>query len=61
MERSLEMTEYHLIDHWFYLGSVQHLDDATHRRQPPEGFDNDGYKILCKLMLSGEYEVIELG
>ncbi|SUX28072.1 Excinuclease cho [Cedecea davisae] len=61
VESGPELTQYHIIDHWFYLGSVEQLEQARTLRQPPDGFDNDGYKILCKLMLSGEYEVIELG
>ncbi|EBR7848585.1 endonuclease, partial [Salmonella enterica] len=26
----------------------------------PAGFDQDGYKILCKPLMSGQYEIIEL-
>ncbi len=54
------MTQYHVIDSWFYLGSVEHLHEAGALAAPPKGFDNDGYKILCKLVLSGKYEVVEL-
>lgn len=59
-ETGPEMTQYHIIDSWFYLGSVQNLREANKLAAPPKGFDNDGYKILCKLVLSGDYEVVEL-
>lgn len=59
-ESSGEMTQYHIIDNWFWLGSVEKLQDGRQFSRPPRGFDNDGYKILCKPMIRGDYEIIEL-
>lgn len=54
------ITHYHIIHNWLWLGAVEHLRDADTLLRTPAGFDHDGYKILCKLVLSGEYEVILL-
>ncbi len=59
-ESGPDITQYHIIDSWFYLGSVEDLEKANRLAAPPKGFDNDGYKILCKLVMSGDYEVVEL-
>ncbi|MCT4704109.1 excinuclease Cho [Enterobacteriaceae bacterium H20N1] len=59
-ESGPDITQYHIIDSWFYLGSVENLKEARSLAAPPKGFDNDGYKILCKLVMSGDYEVVEL-
>jgi len=55
-----DMTHYHIIHNWFWLGAVDTLDDATALLRAPAGFDHDGYKILCKPLLAGGYEIIEL-
>jgi excinuclease Cho len=54
------MTQYHIIHNWLWLGAVDSLDDATTLLRIPAGFDHDGYKILCKPLFTGEYEVISL-
>lgn len=54
------MTQYHIIHNWLWLGAVERLSDASGLIRAPAGFDHDGYKILCKPLLSGEYEVIAL-
>lgn len=54
------MTQYHIIHNWLWLGSVTNLDDAGALLRTPAGFDHDGYKILCKPLLGGEYEITEL-
>ncbi|XTZ36791.1 excinuclease Cho [Salmonella enterica] len=54
------MTQYHIIHNWYWLGSVERLSDAAQMLRTPAGFDHDGYKILCKLVLSGNYEIVEL-
>lgn len=59
-ESGHDLTQYHIIDSWFYLGSVTDLSAAAQLSKAPKGFDNDGYKILCKLVIGGEYEVVEL-
>ncbi|PQN46111.1 endonuclease, partial [Shigella dysenteriae] len=44
---------YHIIQTWLWLGAVTLI-------RTPAGFDHDGYKILCKPLLSGNYEITEL-
>ena len=60
VEEGPKATQLHIIQNWFYLGSVNHLDEAKTLTSPPKGFDNDGYKYLCRPMLSGKYPVIPL-
>lgn len=59
-ESSGEMTQYHIIHNWFWLGSVERLPDVFPMTQPPGGFDSDGYKILCKPLLRGDIDIVEL-
>ena len=54
------MKHYPIIPHWLLLGAVESLDDATALLRTPAGFDQDGYKILCKPLLTGKYEIIVL-
>ncbi len=49
------MTQYHVIHNWLWLGAVDSLDRAAELTRLPAGFDRDGYKILCKPLLSGNY------
>ncbi|MGD8204511.1 excinuclease Cho [Pantoea sp. FN0305] len=60
VEEGPQATQMHIIHNWFYLGSVSHLDEAKSLTSPPKGFDNDGYKYLCRPMLSGKYPIIPL-
>lgn len=53
------MTQYHIIHNWLWLGAVNHPDEAAELLRTPAGFDHDGYKILCKPLLSGEYLISE--
>lgn len=59
-EQHPEMTQYHIIQNWLWLGAVNSLEEATMLIRTPAGFDHDGYKILCKPLLSGNYEITEL-
>ena len=52
-EQHPEMTQYHIIQNWLWLGAVNSLEDATTLIRTPAGFDHDGYTILCKPLLSG--------
>lgn len=54
------MTHYHVIRNWLWLGAVESLDDAAALLRTPAGFDQDGYKILCKPLLTGKYEIAML-
>jgi excinuclease Cho len=48
----------HLIDHWFYLGSIDHVAGASPiRRAARRSFDVDTYKILVKPMLRGDLRI----
>lgn len=59
VERS-DMVQVHAIDHWCYLGSAPSTEEAKALVQQAPGFDADGYKILCKPILSGRHECIPL-
>lgn len=59
-ESSETMTHYHIIHNWLWLGAVDSLSDAGALLRAPAGFDQDGYKILCKPLLAGRYEIIDL-
>ncbi|WP_459855415.1 excinuclease Cho [Citrobacter sedlakii] len=54
------MTQYHIINNWLWLGAVDSLDNVSTLVQTPAGFDHDGYKILCKPLISGTCEIIDL-
>jgi len=60
MESSGEMTQYHIIHNWLWLGSVDSLDEAANLPHPQASFDQDGYKILCKPLITGQHDIIEL-
>ncbi len=60
IERLGAEVQIHVIAHWCYLGTVSEISQAqTLDRQAP-GFDADGYKILCKPILSGSAEIVLL-
>ena len=50
----------HVVRHWCYLGSVTDRKKAASLDSVGAGFDADGYKILCKPLLSGRTEIILL-
>ncbi|MGC0093369.1 endonuclease, partial [Enterobacter asburiae] len=54
------MTQYHIVNNWLWLGAVDDLNDAATLLRTPAGFDHDGYKILCKPVLAGKFEIIVL-
>lgn len=58
VERDGDGQQIHVIHHWHYLGSVRDADEARLLDKVAPGFDADGYKILCKPILSGRAEVI---
>ncbi|MEI2264808.1 excinuclease Cho [Erwinia sp. CGal63] len=60
LEEGPEKTQIHVINNWFYLGSVDDISDAGKLTSTPQGFDSDGYKILCKPILSGKFPIIPL-
>ncbi|MCS4269718.1 MULTISPECIES: excinuclease Cho [Raoultella] len=54
-EKGPDMTRYHVIHNWLWLGAVETLAQAQTLTQLPAGFDHDGYKILCKPLLRGDF------
>jgi excinuclease Cho len=64
VERHGEDYQMHVIRNWSYLGSVNDPKYATSEAKKfarmAAGFDADGYKILCKPILSGTAEVVLL-
>lgn len=54
------LRQIHVVNNWFYLGSVDSLAEASRLSTVARGFDRDGYKILSGPILSGRYEIIEL-
>jgi excinuclease Cho len=64
VERHQSSYQMHVIKHWCYLGSVDDPNTAVDRARTlasqAAGFDADGYKILCKPLLSGNAEIVPL-
>jgi Excinuclease Cho len=55
-----EMTDYHIIRNWLWLGSVSTLEEAAELSTLSAAFDQDGYKILYKPLLDTSTEIIDL-
>lgn len=56
--------DYHLVDHWRYLGSV-HDEAALHERlenrgKNESGFDPDVYRLINKFLRAGKLRVLAL-
>jgi excinuclease Cho len=48
----------HVIDHWFYIGSIDHMAGTTAvKLRAGRTFDVDTYKILVKPLLSGALQI----
>ena len=60
VERDGDVQQIHIIHHWHYLGSAHSAEQARTMHLVAPGFDADGYKILCKPLLSGRAEVLLL-
>ncbi|MGC6386590.1 excinuclease Cho [Ewingella sp. S1.OA.A_B6] len=60
VEQGRAFTQYHIVQDWFYLGTVNSLGEAQDLQKVSTHFDSDGYKILCKPLFSGLFEIIEL-
>lgn len=60
-ERSGDKSEYHVLNNWLYLGTVNSLRSGRSMVTPPSHFDRDSYKILCKYVFQRDgLNVIEL-
>lgn len=55
-----EMRQIHVVRHWCYLGSVDTPALAQRLAQVAAGFDADGYRILCRPLLTGTLEILPL-
>ena len=60
VERDGDLQQVHVVHQWHYLGSASTRDAARALQQVAPGFDADGYKILCKPVLSGRAEIVLL-
>jgi excinuclease Cho len=60
IERNEHEMQIHVIHHWLYLGSTKTLTQAKRLNTVAPDFDSDGYKILCKPLLSGDVEIVRL-
>ena len=64
VERDAEFMQIHVVNHWCYLGSVP-SEQAARQLSQTAGqvaahFDADGYKILCRPVLTGSVEILVL-
>ena len=60
VERGAGLMQIHVVNNWYYLGSVASLSEAADLDKVAKNFDRDGYKILNGPILSGCHEIIEL-
>ncbi len=60
VEQGAGLRQIHVVNNWYYLGSVENLSEASALDKAAKHFDRDGYKILSGPMLSGKHEIIEL-
>ena len=64
IEQDAELTQIHVVHHWCYLGSAPSLEAARQlsqqARQMTPGFDADGYKILCRPVLTQSLPIVPL-
>lgn len=59
-EKWQDMRQIHVINNWCYLGSAATLAAAHKLNTVAAGFDADGYKILCRPILSHGAKIIPL-
>jgi excinuclease Cho len=60
VERDADLTQIHVVNHWCYLGSAATLNEARQLSTVAAGFDADGYKILCRPVLTRSVELLSL-
>jgi excinuclease Cho len=60
VERHGDACEVHVVRNWTYLGSVSDVSQARALDSMAVGFDADGYKILCKPILTSAVEIVVL-
>jgi excinuclease Cho len=60
VERQGRQRQIHVIRNWCYLGSAPTRAAARTLDRVVHGFDADGYKILCRPILTGAAEIVVL-
>ncbi len=59
VEESDGWQQTHVIDHWFYLGSIDQGNSKTTLKPPPRRiFDVDSYKILVKPVINRALQIV---
>jgi excinuclease Cho len=59
VEQSDDWKQTHVIDHWFYVGTLEHGKSGPMPKPARKRvFDVDTYKILVKPMLQGELRIV---
>ena len=59
-ERSNDLQQLHVVHNWCYLGSATTLPQARKLAKVAAGFDADGYKILCRQILTEQLPIVQL-
>lgn len=57
VEQCADMTQIHVVRNWCYLGSAADIKEARALGAVATGFDADGYKILCRPMLTASVTI----
>lgn len=60
VERDGDLMQIHVVNHWCYLGSAPTIEQARQLSQVAAGFDADGYKILCRPLLTQSVKILAL-
>jgi excinuclease Cho len=60
IEQTDTRTDIHVVHNWLYLGTAATIEEAKQLSTTAAAFDSDGYKILCKPILTGSLPVTEL-
>jgi excinuclease Cho len=60
IERLDDEIQIHVVKNWFHLGSVPTIEQARTLHMTAPGFDSDSYKILCKPIMNGSAQIVEL-
>lgn len=59
VEQHGDRRQIHVVNNWYYLGSVEQAWQAAQLSTVAHDFDRDGYNILSGPIFSGKYEIIE--
>jgi excinuclease Cho len=60
IEKNDTHTDIHVVHNWLYLGSAVTIEQARELSTIAAAFDSDGYKILCKPILTSSLPIVEL-